>query len=209
MKTFILSFIFTMTIILSFGQTTTDKVINGVGSEVTALHSDTKDAIGALHEDAQAIVATAYNDGKGVIGTLYDDANKIIKYAAPKLEAGLVALAQTLKTTVAEVYRVLVMKQIAIAVSYAFIGLFALLFAWFSYKIVNLPEEKLLQTKADEYGNISWKPQWVFILGLSLISSIGLFITFIINFQTMCLGFIAPQAGAIQDIVNIVDSLLR
>jgi hypothetical protein len=209
MKKSILSFVFVMAMILSFGQTSTDKVLNGVGSEVTALHSDTKDAISTLHQDAQAIVATAYADGKGVLGTLYSDANKIIQYAAPKLEAGLVMLAQTLKTTVAEVYRVLTLKHLAISISYLFVGLFAIIFGIFAYKIVNFPAEKLLQSRADEYGKISWKPQWAFMLMASLISSIALFIVFFINLQTMFIGLIAPQAGAIQDIVNLVDTLLK
>jgi len=209
MKTIILSLVLIMTTIMSYGQTTTDKVINGVGSEVTALHSDTKDAISTLHQDAQAIVATAYADGKGVLGTLYDDANKIIKYAAPKLEAGLVVLAQTLKTTVAEVYRVLTLKHLAISISYLFVGLFAIIFGIFSYRIVNMSDDKLLKTRADEWGRLTWKPQWVFMLISSLISSIALFIVFFVNLQTMFVGLIAPQSGAIEDIIKMVDTLLK
>ncbi len=209
MKTTILSLVFIMAMFLSYSQTNTDKVINGIGNEVSSLHSDSKEAITALHQDAQTIVATAYADGKGVLGTLYEDANKIVQYAAPKLEAGLVVLAQTLKTTVSEVYRVLTLKHFAIGFSYLFVGIFALILAIFSYRIVNLPDEKLMQSRADEWGRLSWKPQWVFMLITSLLSSIALFIVFFVNFQTMFIGLIAPQAGAIQDIVTLVDTLLK
>lgn len=190
-------------------SSTTDKVLTGVGSEITALHTDTKDAISTLHQDAQAIVATAYTDGKGVIGTLYDDANKIIKYAAPKLEAGLVALAQTLKTTVQEVYTALIMKQIAIATSYSLMGVFSLLFGFFVYKILCFPENKLLSSTPNEYGKFVWKPQWIILTGLFSITTIGLFAGFVTHFQAICLGFIAPKAGAIMDIVQIVDTLMK
>lgn len=209
MKNFILSFIFLMTTVLSFGQTTTDKVLTGVGTEVSALHADSKDAISTLHQDAQAIISTAYTDGKGLLSTVYDDVNKILKYATPKLEAGLIALAQTLKTTVAEVYRVLIMKQIAISISYLFMGLFALFLAYVSYRIINLPDEKLLKSRADSYGEIKWKPQWSITLVATICSSLALFVAFFVNFQTMCIGFIAPQAGAIKEIVSLVDTLLR
>lgn len=209
MKKYFISLLLCLVMIMTYAQSTTDKVLTGVGSEVTALHTDAKDAISTLHQDAQAIVATAYTDGKGVLSTLYEDANKIVKYAAPKLEAGLIALAQTLKTTVQEVYTALIMKQVAIATSYSLMGLLSLLFGFFVYKILCFPETKLLNSQPNEYGKFLWKPQWAVLTGIFSISSLGLFIGFVTHFQAICLGFIAPKAGAIMDIVQIVDTLMK
>lgn len=195
---------------LSFSQNpTTDKVLDGIGTEVTALHGDTKEAISTLHQDAQAVIQTAYTDGKSLLGVAYEDINKIIKYATPKLEAGLIALAQTLKTTVAEVYRVLIMKQIAIATSYALLGLFASLFAYFTYRIFSMPETKLYNANVDYTGKRWWKMQWIITLPVTAVASISMFIVFFSHFQEMCIGFIAPQAGAIKEIVQMVDTLLK
>jgi hypothetical protein len=135
--------------------------------------------------------------------------NKIVKYATPKIEAGLVAIAQTLKTTVAEVYRALVMKQVAVSAGYAIIGLFSFLFMFFTYRIVMKSEEILYKSTPDSYGRFSWKPQWILSTILCVVTSIGLFIPFIINFKTMMVGFIAPEALAIQEIVLMVDTLFK
>lgn len=186
-----------------------DKVLTGVGNEVSAIHTDTKDAISTLHQDATKVVETVYTDSKSVIGTLYEDVNEIVKYATPKLEAGLVALAQTLKTTVNEVFKALVMKQIAISVSYAFAGLFAFILLYFSYRIISMPDEKLLNPYPNFNGAINWKLKWILSLIVTSVSSLSLFVVFISNFQTMAIGFIAPKAAAMLELVNIVNTLIR
>lgn len=192
-----------------YAQSTTDKVLNATGKEISAIHTDTKDAISALHNDAQAIVSTVYSDGKGVLGTIYSDANKIVKYAAPKLEAGLVAIAQTLKTTVEEVYRVLTLKHIASGISYLFILVLSIVFGYMSYRIVVMDNSKLLSSTPNLYGQYQWKTTWVILFCTASIMSLSTFIFFLANIQTAFVDLIAPQAGAIQDIINMVDTLIK
>lgn len=179
-----------------------DKILDGT-------RTDAKDAISTLHQDATAVISTAYNDAKSLLGTAYEDVTSIVKYATPKLEAGLVALAQTLKTTVAEVFEALVMKHVAISVSYALIGFFAFLFMFFTYRILAMPREKLYSDTPNEYGKYLWKPQWAISLGLCSVVTIGLFINFMSNFQTMVVGFIAPKALALQDVFAMVNTLFN
>lgn len=207
MKKFLIMALLSLVFFVSYSQDKVDKVLTGVGTEVSALHTDTKDAISTLHQDASKIVETAYADGKSLASLLYDDANKIIKYATPKLEAGLVALAQTLKTTVAEVYQAMIMKQIAVAIGDLCYGIFGLIFFYISYRIIVMPEEKLLTSNL--VGKNVWKPQWAIILTLTVSASIILLASFGINFKEMILGFFAPKYGAIQELVTIVNTLIK
>lgn len=113
-----------------------------------------------------------------------------------------------LKTTVAEVYRVMVMKQIAQSVAYLCYGLFAFLFMYICYRIIKVPDDKLLGER-DYTGERSWKPQYIISFGLSAGCSISLLLAFVVNFKDMIIGFIAPEYGAIQEIITIVDTLLK
>lgn len=211
MKKLFLILVLFVASLFSFGQQTdkVDKVLTGVGNEVSALHTDTRDAISTLHQDATQVVETVYKDSRSVVEVLYQDVNKIVQYATPKIEAGLVALAQTLKTTVAEVFEALVMKQIAVSVGYALVGLLALLFGFFSYRIITMKDDKLLSRTPDYCGDYYWRPQWIAIFIATVVATIGLSITFMMNFQTMLIGFIAPKYGAIQEVVTIVDTLMK
>lgn len=208
MKKILFALCLSLIIFGSHAQSTTDKVLDNVGSGMSAVHEDTKSAVSVLHEDASKIIETAYTDSKSVIGTIYDDANQIVKYLAPKVEAGLVTLAQTLKTTVAEVYEAMIRKQIAVAISYLCYGLLGLFFIYLSYRIMKLPDSKLLKVNTFG-GTMDWKLQWIIGLIVTSVTSILLMGAFIVNFQEMVIGFYAPKYGAIQDIVKIVNSLLQ
>lgn len=193
---------------MSFGQTDkVDKVLTGVGNEVSAIHTDTKDAISTLHQDASKIVETVYTDSKSIVGVLYEDVNKIVKYAAPKLEAGLIALAQTLKTTVNEVFKILVMKQIAASIAYALVGIVMFIFIFLCYKILTLEDAKLLTV--NNYGETIWKSKWVISLIVTSIGVIGTGSVFVTHFMEMMLGFIAPKYGALMELVTVVERLIK
>lgn len=207
MKKLLIMALLSLVFLVSYSQDKVDKVLTGVGTEVSAIHTDTKDAISTLHQDASKIVETVYSDSKSVASIIYEDVNKLVAYATPKLEAGLVALAQTLKTTVAEVYKAMIMKQIAVAIGDLCYGLFGLLFLYISYRIIVLPDNKLLTSNL--VGKPIWKAQWAITFGLTLIASLSLLFAFAINFKEMILGFFAPKYGAIQEIVTIVNTLMK
>ena len=208
MKKFVLLLCMSLTMFYSYAQNpTTDKVLTGVGTEVTAIHADTKSAVSTLHEDASKIVETVYTDSKSLLSVAYDDVNKLVKYAAPKLEAGLITLAQTLKVTVAEVYEAMIRKQIAVAIADACYGVLGLFFLFLVYKIFMLPEDKL--TTLNDYAETRWKAKWIVAgagLGLFSLIFIGMFVG---HLQEMILGFFAPKYGAIKEIVEIVNTLIK
>lgn len=183
-------------------QTTTDKILDGT-------RTDVRDAVGTLHDDAYGAVTTVYADAKSIVSGALEDVHKAVGYLAPKLEAGLVALAQTLKTTVAEVFEALVMKQIAISASYLGIGILSFIFLFISYRIISKPREELYNEKPNFSGTRTWQLKWVATLLLTVPAGIGLFINFLTHFQIMMLGFIAPKAGAIQELVVIVGQLFQ
>lgn len=188
--------------VVTNAQSTTDKILDGT-------RTDVRDALGSLHSDVTTVVSTVYSDAKGVISQAYEDVHKAVDYLAPKLEAGLVALSQALKTTVAEVFEALVMKQIAISASYLGIGILSFIFLFISYRIISKPKEELYNTEPNYSGQYTWKLKWIVTLLLTVPAGIGLFINFLTNFQVMMLGFIAPKAGAIQELVGIVTQLFK
>lgn len=188
--------------VVTHAQSTTDKILDGT-------RTDVRDVIGGLHSDVTTALSTVYSDAKGVISQAYADVHQAVGYLAPKLEAGLVALSQALKTTVAEVFKALVMKQIAISASYLGIGILSFIFLFISYRIISKPKEELYNEEPNSNGSFTWKLKWIVTLLLTAPAGIGLFINFLVNFQTMMLGFIAPKAGAIQELVNIVTQLFK
>lgn len=185
-------------------------------STVNAVHTDLRDGVKELHQDAEALysdgktaISSLHEDAKAIISTTYGDVKQIVGYMAPKLEAGLISLAQTLKTTVTEVFEILVWKQVAISISYLLQFIVGLVFLFIIFKIINLPKSKLLKDRPDNYGQYVWREQYVISLVGLLIGSLVLLANVIINFNTMVMGFIVPKYGAIMDLTNIVNSLLH
>ena len=161
-----------------------------------------------LHDDASTAVETVYNDSKSVVTTAYTDVKDMVTYITPKVEAGITALAESLSTTAEEVFKILVTKQIALAVLYLFFGILASLFGYMSYKIIKLPDNQRLNKKPKSDGDITWKDQWI----LSMLFTVAAMLTFLVLFITyakdMILGFVAPKYGAIQEIIQITETLL-
>ena len=101
------------------------------------------------------------------------------------------------------------MKQIAISTSYLGLGILSFIFLLISWKIMSKPKEDLYNETPNYSGQFTWKLKWIITLILTSITGIALFINFLVNFQAMMLGFIAPKAGAIQELVGIVNQLFK
>ena len=202
MKNLFIVLVLSLFSLVSYSQSTTDKILDGT-------RTDVRDAIGGLHSDVTTAISAVYSDARTIVSSAYNDVHQAVGYLAPKLEAGLVALSQTLKTTVAEVFEALVMKQVAISASYLGIGILSFIFLFISYRIVCKPRDELYNEVPNYSGQFTWKLKWIVTLLLTAPAGILLFINFISNFQVMMLGFIAPKAGAIQDLVNIVSQLFK
>lgn len=185
-----------------------------IEKSATALHKDAKDGISTVYSDATKATATVYNDAKnatvavypdakGAVSTLYADGKKAIDYLVPKVEAVITSLAQGLKTTSAEVWRILVYKQVALAISATVYSLLALLVivAYF------IGLSKVLSVIKNMNGYWSDSQTAFAIVGgvLSLISLVVIGH----NIPIMVNGYFVPEAGALNEAVNLTKDLIK
>ena len=170
-------------------------VTNLVLAEEKSTFQTVADGIEAVHDDAANAVSTVYSDAK-----------EAVNYLTPKIEAGVISLANGLKTTAEEVFSILVMKQIANSIVYLMFLIISITAFYFAWRISKINKEELLTE--DNYGDKIWKPQYITLFILALLIGAGLFISFIVNFPNMLQGFIVPEYGAMKEVVDITKELI-
>lgn len=178
-------------------------VATGVNNGAAALHKSVVDGVSTLHQDLAAAVPTVYTDSKGIIKTLYDDGNRAINYLVPKIESVITSLAAGLKTTSAEVWRILVYKQVAMGVTnliYAILGLIAI-GAYF----VSL--SKILEKVKEKNGYWS-EAQGAFTI-IGGILSLGIAVGIVMIIPNIVAGLMIPEAGALNEAVSLTQQLLQ
>lgn len=128
------------------------------------------------------------------------DTSSNFKMIYSDLKDGVVALGQSLKVGAEHVYKVLVKQQIVKAVVFIFVFLVSLITGILCYKQWGKIEtvEERYQTSVKEV-----RP-FVFTIVFGLISFIT-FLVFIFNVDTMIMGFVNPEYGAIQDVIHFVQ----
>ena len=216
MKKIFLLFTFCLFISFSFGQTqevaktlpyvvSNSSTVKSIAEKsLSAAHQDLRDGITELHQDVEGV----YADSKNAISILYGDSKDLLKTIYPKLEAGLIALAETLKTTVKEVFEILVIKQIAIGVGYLLQLLLGISFMYLFFKVLFVSEDKLY-TEVGVYGRRRWKAKYTISALFSFAFSMVFLINSVVHFQDMVIGLLAPKAGAITDLINMVNTLIK
>lgn len=133
---------------------------------------------------------------------MYQDGKKAIDYLVPKVESVITALAEGLKTTTAEVWRILVYKQVALAVTaliYFTISLILVLcYVWGVNKVLN----------AVKTMNGYWKESQTAFVIIGGIVSAGLAFFMAVQIPVMVNGFIVPEAGAFQEVIGLTEKLI-
>lgn len=184
--------------VTSAGEMVNNAVVNGT----SALHKDVVDGVSTLHQDLVDVATNVYPDAKGVINTVYTDSKKAIDYLVPKVEAVITALATGLKTTTAEVWRILVYKQVALGVTALIYFLVALILI-IAY-LVGL-SKVLTATKT---MNGYWTPAQSTFTTFGAIISAGLLIFMASQIPVMVNGFVVPEAGALKEAVSLTQQLI-
>lgn len=178
-------------------------VATGINNGAAAFHESVVNGVSTLHQDLTAITPVVYGDGKSVIKTLYDDGTRAINYLVPKIESVITSLAVGLKTTTAEVWRILVYKQVANAVIQSIYVLLCLL--WLGIYIYGMRKIVAVTKLENNWWNEGQKAFGVLggMLSLATLVCIVLAIPGIVS------GFMIPEAGALNEAIGYTQQLLQ
>ena len=122
------------------------------------------------------------------------------KYSA-KIEATIVSLAEQLKQPAEHVYKIMVKQQYIKAFEGILVLLIVILFGYLTIKYASNIEDW-------EYGTV-YENKPTYSIGAFYVSSISLFIAILVLLvgqypMDIIQGFINPEYGAIQDIINLI-----
>lgn len=152
---------------------------------VSTFHDDVKGAITTMHDDAVAITSTLYGDGKDAITALY-----------PDVKSAVVAIGKAIGVAAEHVYTVLVKKFVVDGIVQLLpfiLGLFLIGVGW--YKL-----SKYLQV----HEAIEWRILYPIVLlffGMAVLSSV--------DYNTMIMGLVNPEYGALNYILEYSKEMLK
>jgi len=157
-----------------------------VGQTVASVIDSTKSVVSNAIDSTK----TAVKKGIGIV-----DTSSNFKMVYTDIKDGITALALGLRVGAEHVYMVLVKQQIVYAIVYLIVGLFAL------FLIVNwingYKDTKQKWLDGDMTGLGVIKTIQIFIAGI-------MFIVFLFHIDSIVMGFVNPEYGAIQEIIDIV-----
>jgi len=121
------------------------------------------------------------------------------------VKAGLVGLADGLKTTAEHVYVVLVRQQIVYAVSYTILDLFLIILTIF-FSLNFIKNNRRFSDSKDDWYHDDFEDHFgsIGMLIISIILGILTIISLSLTISDIMTGFINPEYGAIKDIINFI-----
>lgn len=152
---------------------------------VSTFHDDVKGAITTMHDDVATITSTLYGDGKDVVTALY-----------PDVKSAVVAIGKAIGVAAEHVYTVLVKKFVVDGIVQLLpflLGLLLIGLGW--YKL-----SKYLQS----HEAIEWRilyPTILLFLGMVALSSV--------DYNTMVMGLVNPEYGALNYILEYSKTMLK
>jgi len=176
-------FILTLSILFALGLTS-NLIANTDSSAISSIITTTGNVIDSTK---QAITETlSVVDTSSNFKNIYND-----------LKGGVAAIAQSLKIGAEHVFIVLVKQQVVNAIVYLVLALIGIILAFAAYRQWGLIK---YNAKGDSIAEV--RPV-VFSVIFCVLSFILLIIT-IFNIDTIIMGFVNPEYGAIQDIIKFV-----
>lgn len=124
------------------------------------------------------------------------DTSSTFKQIYSDVKSGITGLASALKVTAEHVYGILVKQQIVNSVVYLLILIITILLLIFCYK-------EWSKIEVDHKGDPKEAKPFIFTIVSGIIGFI-LLLVFLFNIDTMIMGFINPEYGAIMDIIHFV-----
>jgi phage-related protein len=198
MKKLILGLLLVFAMLVSNAQKAVEKTLEKTSDGIAAVHDDIVNATSTMYNDAANAVKEVYPDAKGAVGTVYSDLKGVTTYLTPKVEGAITSIASALKVTVAEVWRILIYKQISDAVSNLIIGVFLIIASIFCIKYLRTS----FNCDMDDIGVLL---QTIFSL-IFLVAAGTLVIT---NIHATIQGLLVPEYGALQEVTAMTERLLK
>jgi hypothetical protein len=175
-------FILTLSILFALGLTS-NLIANTDSSAISSIITTTGNVIDSTK---QAITETvSFVDTSSNFKNIYND-----------LKGGVAAIAESLKIGAEHVFIVLVKQQVVNAIVYLVLALIGIILAFAAYRQWGL-------IKYNAKGDLVEVRPVVFTVIFGVLSFILLIIT-IFNIDTIIMGFVNPEYGAIQDIIKFV-----
>lgn len=199
MKKIILMFVAMIIAIASFSQKN--------GAQTPAQQT------GAVIDTLAAKGGKIINVGKNAIA--YVDTSSNFKSMYSDVKQGVIALAAGINETAETIFVALVKKQVAHSCAYLVCFILAFVFLWLSYSnFARVEYEDLLHADEQKEGQkkraVTYETSRFnnfgtgFLIACLLCTAITLF-----TIKSMFAGFISPEAGAIQDVVDMVSELKK
>lgn len=146
--------------------------------------------------NAAEAVTTVYNDSKEAVSTVYTDSKELVKAAYPEVKEAVIAIGSAIGCAAEHVYGVLVKKYIVEGANLAFWALIGMCLFIYGFIKLNRTTSAL---KVFE---------WHALIPLIYMAIAGLILSNI-NFETMFMGLINPEWGAINYILDYTKEMIH
>lgn len=169
----------------------------------TAFATDSKSIVSTIVDKSKEVVDSTISSVKS--GVKYVDTSSTFHTIYSDMKQGIAGVATALKIGAEHVYKVLVMQQVVYAICYLLCFIFGLILFAFAYKQYNVYDKKWNEFRKagggryDDFFHISV----VFCIA-GLLLGVIFFVVGCVNIGNIVSGFVNPEYGAIQDIINFV-----
>lgn len=154
------------------------------------------DAVSTVHQDVNTVVGTVYSDAKSVTTTLYEDGKDFAKDLYPEVKAAVISIAKGLGVAAEHLYTVLVKKYVVeglVQLIPFIIGLILVIVGWI---------------KTEKYFKTAEKIKWQCLYPISLLV-VGAITLSCVDYNTMFMGIINPEYGAINYILEYAKEMIK
>lgn len=149
-----------------------------------------------LYHDGKAMVDSVYHDGKAVVSTVYQDAKAGAVSIYPDVKSAVVSIGKAIGVAAEHVYGVLVKKYFVMGIKELVVliaGIFTFLLGLIYWR---------------KYTKNGQPITYSLILPILLLC-VGLGTIFSVDYDTMLMGLINPEYGAINYILEYTKSIVK
>ena len=146
-----------------------------------------------LGQETMKSIDTVYHDVKGAVSTLYSDSKEVIGTLYPEVKSAVVSIAKAIGVAAEHVYTVLVKNYVVIGVKWLILFLIGAGLVAFGGIVLYKSKSPITYKSA--------------ILLLMII--FGTIVLFKIDYDSMLMGLINPEYGAINYILEVSKDLIK
>lgn len=171
-------------------------VVGGYAAPKTEKVNEFVNGVSAVHDDVKDVVSTIHSDTKDVISTLYGDSKDLVKDLYPEVKSAVIEISKAIGVAAEHLYSVLVKKFVVEGLVQTIpflIGLTLLIIGWI---------------KLEKYVKIKDKIDWHILYPSMLVIAAIIFLSSV-NYNTMFMGLINPEYGAINYILEFTKEMVK